>query len=230
MNFRTIAAPGICPRHPNFDAQRGVVLFIALLVMVALSLAGIALIRSADTATVVSGNLAFKQSAVNAVDRSVEQAVRALFDPTTDPAASSPYITDTTVHVPGQNYFACVLAPGSMPPATPACLPANSPIPEIPAVLTTHAAADALAQAADPTAKIPDDGAKNKSYYVIERMCANTGAAVGSNCNLSATSLGSDAGTEHYEGLVRTGGAFFRVTVRVEGPRNTVAYAQAILR
>ena len=39
-------------------------MFIALLVMVALSLAGIALIRSADTATVVAGNLAFKQAAV----------------------------------------------------------------------------------------------------------------------------------------------------------------------
>ena len=34
--------------------ERGVVLFIALLVMVALSLAGIALIRSADTATIVA--------------------------------------------------------------------------------------------------------------------------------------------------------------------------------
>ncbi len=42
--------------------------------------------------------------------------------------------------------------------------------------------------------------------------------------------LGADAGTQHYEGLVRTGGAFYRVTVRVEGPRNTVAYAQAILQ
>ena len=57
------------------DAERGVVLFIALLVMVALSLAGIALIRSADTATIVAGNLAFKQAAAAAVDRSVEQAV-----------------------------------------------------------------------------------------------------------------------------------------------------------
>ena len=65
--------------HPRADVphrQRGVVLFIALLVMVALSLAGIALIRSADTATIVAGNLAFKQAAASAVDRSVEQAAR----------------------------------------------------------------------------------------------------------------------------------------------------------
>ena len=37
-------------------------------------------------------------------------------------------------------------------------------------------------------------------------------------------------GTQHYQGLVRPGDAFYRVTVRVEGPRNTVAYAQAILQ
>ena len=45
-----------------------------------------------------------------------------------------------------------------------------------------------------------------------------------------AAAMGADAGTQHYEGLVRSGDAFYRVTVRVEGPRNTVAYAQAILR
>ena len=71
-------------------------LFIALLVMVALSLAGIALIRSADTATIVAGNLAFKQAAEYTVDRSIEQAIKALFDPVADPAASNPVIADKT--------------------------------------------------------------------------------------------------------------------------------------
>ena len=75
-----------------------------------------------------------------------------------------------------------------------------------------------------------EDSANNKAYYVIERMCAAAGPAVGANCNVSATAMGADAGTQHYEGLVRAGDAFYRVTVRVEGPRNTVADAQAILR
>jgi hypothetical protein len=81
------------------------VLFIALLVMVALSLAGIALLRSADTATIVAGNLAFKQAAAAAVDRSIEQAVRALFDPRPDPTTSVPLITDRTADDANQNYF-----------------------------------------------------------------------------------------------------------------------------
>jgi hypothetical protein len=75
---------------------------------------------------------------------------------------------------------------------------------------------------------IPEDAAGNV-YYVIERM-RSPGAAVASNCNLSAAGLGADAGTQHYEALVRPGDAYYRVTVRVEGPRNTVVYAQAMLQ
>jgi len=202
---------------PPSRKQRGIVMFIALLVMVALSLAGIALIRSADTATVVSGNLAFKQAAVYAVDRSVEQAVKALFDPTADPSVSSPTIVNKDVDLAAENYFACVQAAGG------GCLPPNAPIPEIPTVLTTSTLAKTLTRVAS------NDGADNVGYYVIERMCATAGAA-SSNCNLALGSLGADAGTQHYEGIVRPGGAFYRVTVRVEGPRNTVAYAQTILQ
>ena len=202
---------------PPSRKQRGIVMFIALLVMVALSLAGIALIRSADTATTVSGNLAFKQAAVYAVDRSVEQAVKALFDPTADPSVSSPTIVNKDVDLAAENYFACVQAAGG------GCLPPNAAIPEIPTVLTTSTLAKTLTRVAS------NDGADNVGYYVIERMCATAGAA-SSNCNLALGSLGADAGTQHYEGIVRPGGAFYRVTVRVEGPRNTVAYAQTILQ
>ena len=190
--------------------ERGVVLFIALLVMVALSLAAIALIRSADTATIVAGNLAFKQSAAAAVDRSIEQAVQALFDP----ASANPVIADKTVNSLAQNYFASVrLKSGS--------------IPEIPDELQSKSA---YQSAGLSSALSTTDAAGNTTYYVIERMCANPGAAVGANCNLSAAAMGADAGTQHYEALQVAGGAYYRVTVRVEGPRNTVQYAQAILK
>ena len=42
--------------------QRGVVLFIALIAMVVLSLAGVALIRSVDTTGSVAGNIAFREA------------------------------------------------------------------------------------------------------------------------------------------------------------------------
>ena len=112
------------------------------------------------------------------------------------------------------------------------CLTANNPIPEIPTVLTTKTKIEDADLKDDLVPDVVDAGSKIdfKSYYVIERMCANAGAAVASNCNLSSAALGADAGTQHFEGLVRPGDAFYRVTVRVEGPRNTVAYAQAILQ
>jgi hypothetical protein len=204
---RTLASIG---RAGPRGRQRGVVLFIALLVMVALSLAGIALIRSADTASIVAGNLAFKQAAAAAVDRSVEQANQLLFDPGT----GSPVIADKTVDAPAQNYYACVQADGG------GCLPLSTPIPEIPAMLITKTG----------ITPVPVDLAGNTSYHVIERMCANAGAAVGSNCNLASAALGADAGTQHYEALNRVGSTYFRVSIRVDGPRKTVQYAQAILK
>ncbi len=55
-------------------AQRGVVLFIALIVLVAMSLAGVALVRSVDSNLMLAGNLAFKQGATLAADAAAERA------------------------------------------------------------------------------------------------------------------------------------------------------------
>lgn len=54
--------------------QRGVVLFISLIVLVAMSLTGIALIRSIDTSVLVAGNIAFRQVTRLAADSGVEAA------------------------------------------------------------------------------------------------------------------------------------------------------------
>src|SRR4051812_44344510 len=55
--------------------QRGVVLFIALIVLVAMTLAAIALVRAVDTSTQVAGNIGFKQSTVQSSDMGGEQAI-----------------------------------------------------------------------------------------------------------------------------------------------------------
>jgi Tfp pilus assembly protein PilX len=193
--------------------QRGIVLFIALLVMVALGLASIALMRSTDTATTATGNLVLKQAATSAVDRGIEKAIHALWEVTPAP--------DRTAHQPTQNYYACVRG------TTGACLTANSPVPKIPDLLLKSGGCAGTGLATDLVAT---DDAGNKSCYVVERMCLNPGPAVRSNCNLSTSNFGADAGTQHYTGLIRAGDAYYRVTVRVEGPRNTVTYAQATLR
>ncbi|OYZ08643.1 MAG: hypothetical protein B7Y32_02005, partial [Methylophilales bacterium 16-45-7] len=46
----------------NKHTQQGLVLFVALMALVVMSLASVALIRSVDTSSQITGNLAFKQS------------------------------------------------------------------------------------------------------------------------------------------------------------------------
>lgn len=54
--------------------QRGVALPIAMIVLVAMLLAAVTLIRSVDTATMVAGNLTYKQRATHAADEGVRAA------------------------------------------------------------------------------------------------------------------------------------------------------------
>jgi type IV pilus assembly protein PilX len=54
--------------------QRGVVLFIALIVLVAMTLAGLGMMRSVDANNLIAGNLAFKNAATSAGDAAVEAA------------------------------------------------------------------------------------------------------------------------------------------------------------
>jgi type IV pilus assembly protein PilX len=205
---RSIRLPAAGPSR-----QRGIVLFIALLVMVGLAIAGVALLRSTDTATTVTGNLVLKQAASSAVDRGIERAVNALWE-------AAP-VLDRTQHAPLQNFYACIRA------STGACMTANSAVPKIPDLLLN---ASGCSGAGLASGLIANDDAGNKSCYVIERMCLAPGPAIRSNCNLATGALGADPGTEHYVGLIRPGDAYYRVTVRVEGPRNTVTYAQAMLK
>lgn len=53
-------------------------LFIALIALVAMTMAGIAMMRSVDTANLIAGNFAFKQASLQASDCGVELAFNAL--------------------------------------------------------------------------------------------------------------------------------------------------------
>ncbi len=59
--------------HPTHK-QSGVVLFIALIVLVAMSLAGVALWRSIGTGVLIAGNIALQRGAVTSSDGGIEGA------------------------------------------------------------------------------------------------------------------------------------------------------------
>lgn len=199
--------------------QSGVVLLIALIALVAISLAGIALMRSVDTGLVITGNLAFKQSAAQAGDAGTEAAADWLNTNVAllanDSAAAGYYATwRTNCDLLGNRTAATdddvVWAAGGM--AQPNC-----------GMVATAVASE----------KLPGGYA---ATYVINRMCNNEGAPNDPAIFCSAyqsSSTGSDStkGGASYGQLPLTGTTqqYYRITTRIVGPRNTESIVQAIV-
>ncbi len=97
MNIETNKTREIRPQ-----SQQGVVLFFALIALVAMSLAAVALIRSVDTNTMIAGNLAYKQSVMNSSDRGVETAITWLRGRT---------VVNLRNHVAANGYYASTTDP-----------------------------------------------------------------------------------------------------------------------
>lgn len=187
-------------------AQRGVVLFVALIVLVAMSLAGIALMRNVDTGTIIAGNLAFRQTATHVADLGVE-AARSWLTST----ASATLQNDQT----GSAYYATFQSNidllGNIAAQTDFDWTNNS-------VTTTGG----FAGPSGYTVR-----------YVIHRLCQSSGDPASASCvktsvSSSSTSTGTKGAATYgsYAITVPTA-ALYRITVRVQGPRNTLSYIQS---
>lgn len=201
----------------RLSRERGVILFIALIVIVAMALAGIALVRSVDTNVIVAGNIAFKQAATNAADQGVEAARTWLL-------ANKAALSDDQVVANTSAYYSNWQATLD--------LTGNDP---------AKADFDWNANSLQVT---PNDGAGNRVRYVIHRMCADsnktpsstTCVKVSSTTTGSSSSGGEFSGRRGYEGSGASSSftltstvVYYRVTVRVDGPRNTTSYVQALM-
>jgi type IV pilus assembly protein PilX len=76
------------------------------------------------------------------------------------------------------------------------------------------------------------DAAGNQVSYVIQRLCELPGDPASVNCIRAAGASSTSSGTKgaaSYGGYAISAptGAFYRITVRVTGPRNTVSFVQA---
>lgn len=193
--------------------QDGVVLFIALIVLVAMSLAGIALMRNVDTGTIIAGNLAFRQSAMHVGDIGVEAARTWLMNVT--PAAT--LYNDQPAITGGAGYFANW--------GENIDLLGNDPDP----LKLDYNWSNAI----PVTAPAPPAG--YSVSYVIHRLCRAPGDPVSITCVKQSGSTSSTAsGTK---GAASFGSfaisvptnAMYRITVRVVGPRNSISYIQAVV-
>jgi hypothetical protein len=218
---RTFAAPRA--------KQRGVVLFIALIVLVAMTLAGIAAVRSVDTTNQIAGNLAFKQATAMGGEAAIESARTWLLTQTTNSLqADSP--------TNGYYSFAPTSGAGVEPDWTPGCGNATACF----SSASTAGSTPPWRWTTPPAKDLyngPDPNTGNYVYYVIQRMCNQTGdpnnVGSGITCysSLSSGAGGPDkssrgAGSQNLNGFAQY---YYRVTVQVIGPRNTVSYIQAMV-
>jgi Tfp pilus assembly protein PilX len=195
----------------RYADQQGVVLVIALIVLIAMTLAGIALMRSVDTSNLIAGNLAFQQAATHSADTGVETAVKWL---ETTNATNNGLALETSDNTNGY------VANGSDS--------TNNP--------SAGQSWDAFWNATLAARKVDlnggsEDDAGNKVSYVIDRMCANAGPKTGgASCVASPVVTAATGNNESTEVQLNAPSVvYYRVTVRVAGPRNTVSYVQAMV-
>ncbi len=185
--------------------QRGVVLYVALMVMIVMMLAGVALLRAVGSGQGVAGNLAFKQNATSAGDRASVTAL-AYFRPAV--AASAPTQAALAANLPAQGYFAS-WTPGFDP--------------------------NTFAWDTDPSVvqATANDGNGNRVRYVVHRLCRNVGALSGNDCVsvMDGATLGGAGGGASFSGIAPPPPPpYFRLTTRIDGPRNTVSYTQVVMK
>lgn len=189
--------------------QGGVVLFIALIVLVAMSLAGIAMMRSVGTGALIADNLAFRQGATLAADWGIETARTWLINN----SGGNTLYSDLPA-VPGGNAY----------------------------YSTWQSNVDLLGQTSGMTpydwstaVTVGTDSASNTVKYVIQRLCDNPGDPASVNCIKASAAAGGNVTASSTKGAAGYGSlglsipasAFYRITVQVTGPRNTVSYVQA---
>jgi type IV pilus assembly protein PilX len=184
--------------------ERGVVLFIALIAMVVMSLAGVAMIRAVDTAGSVAGNLAFREAANAPVNYAIERAVSALF-------GTTPTVTNRTADLATQGYFASLQA-GELANGAPAALGGTYP-------------PSGYAGPVDI-----DSATKAETRRVIERLCNAAGLPTIKTCDELPPKVSLGKTTMKLKNPTLPPIPLYRITVRVDLPgTNTVSYAQAMI-
>jgi len=218
------------------SGQRGVVLVVALVALVILSLAAVALVRSVDTATIIAGNLAFKQSATNSGEGALIRANQWIASQIESDGVSANDILEGTNAADiaagvAAGYFATTTGL-----ATKNGYAATMSSYEMLANTTTWGSdRSQSAQVADCSGTIGDtDCSGNTIRYVIERMCTNTGPADCSSCLCGPIADGTSSfsvKTATGAGAPATSGGtpMYRVTARASGPKNSVSYIQTFI-
>jgi type IV pilus assembly protein PilX len=188
--------------------QRGTMLIIALIVLVAMTLVGIATMRSVDTATLVAGNIAFKQSTVGAADQGLQAAYAWL----TANALGNTLLTDHT----GSGYVSNVPAiepDWSQSGSWSNGFNLNNGNPD--------AAGNVVSYIIHRMCPVPNCG-PNQTCLGVTNTCGQTPDPK------TFSGEGSDQSKAQY--YSKAPAIHYRLTARAVGPRNSVTVVQTMVR
>ncbi len=189
------------PKFNQPARQRGVVLVISLIVLVAMALAGIAMVRQISGGLGIAGNLAFKQTATSVGDFGVESARAWLMTKTSDQLVSDV----------GPGYYGAWAATEN--PITAAWDDSNS-------VLATSASGDSTGNVV-----------RYKIHRLCSTTGLTVSDPANDCVILSSTGSGSarQGFSDGEAPLSTTTQPYYRITAQVIGPRNTISYVQTIM-
>jgi type IV pilus assembly protein PilX len=202
-------------RTGRIGRQVGMILVMTLIVLVAMTLAAVALTRSSDTANLIAANLAFQQSVTQSADLGLEAAVNWLE-------------TNNGATLYASNAALGYSAVGSDPSSGHSWDD----------FWTSTLAGQSVAARKDNGGNAQKDEAGNYVYYAIQRLCYGPNAEghkssdPNTDCDLPNTtgqSMGNGMGAGFLAPTANASQVNYRITVRIEGPRNTLSYVQAVV-
>jgi Tfp pilus assembly protein PilX len=207
------------PARSQRTAQRGVVLFITLVVLVALALGALAMFRGSLGASMIATNVVYRQAALNLADNGVQLATAAI----SAKAAAGQINADDSVN----GYFSAI--------------PANEPLSYADTAIWNEGADSVLLtapQVCSSNAACVTEVTKGQGfavYYKVHRMCTVPNAAynaANNRCALTVKTGGTSPGGSLGIGATQFTGnpmLYFRITTRVDGPRNTRMVTQTVV-
>ncbi len=223
--------------------QRGVVLVIALVMLITITFAGLALFRQVGLGAIIVGNLAFKQGATSAADRGVEQARAWLTNPT---LASISRLQGETKDVVGYYPSSCFtgITDWDSSTTTDVSCPNRDEVakPSFNPLTYSWGANNSILAVGPDTNGAGEDSAGNTVRYVVHRLCSMDGSInevrefPGNVQTIQSCVLASGGRQCLDQGLQFAANCFgqsvqpyYRVTARVQGPRNTLSFVEVVL-
>lgn len=191
--------------------RRGATLVVALVALLVLLIGATAIVRSMNTSMSNTGNQSFKRDLSNQAERAAEVVMTTM--------RTGALAADATrqANAAASNYSATIL-------------PTNAQ--GIPSVLLANDTTFAGTWTA-PDIQVADQGVRLR--WVLDRLCANAGAADESHCTMSeAGSANADSASQRNSAQNASGtglGALqrqvvYRLSIRATGPRNTQSFLQ----